>query len=81
MTGLSFLMCHAASISISLFTRAVILSRIDPSNETFDYPTVDSLISFPLKRERTVGRREEVQQRELKSSTRLRMGGSSSVAS
>lgn len=51
MTKLSFLICHTASISITLFTRAVILSRIDPSNETFDYPRVNFLISFPLNGE------------------------------
>lgn len=47
---LSFLICHAVSISITLFRMAVILSRIDPSNETFDYPRVNYLISFPLNR-------------------------------
>ena len=57
MTGLSFLICHAESISIALFTRAVILSRIDPSNETFDYPRVNFLISFPLNRENSLQER------------------------
>lgn len=46
-----FLICYTASISISLFTRTAILSRFDPSNETFDYPRVNFLISFPLNRE------------------------------
>ena len=58
MTGLSFLICHAASISIiAVFARAVILSTTDPSNETFDYPRVNFLISFPLNRENSLQER------------------------
>lgn len=52
MTELSFLICHGESISITLFTKAVILSRIDPSNETLDYPRVNFLIPLLLNRER-----------------------------
>ncbi len=78
MTGLLFLICHTESSYISLFKRTVILFRIDPSNETFDYPRENFLISFPLNRE-TVCMREEVQQRELNSSSRLRMGGSTQL--
>lgn len=33
------------------------LSTIDPSNETFDYPRVNYLISFPLKRENGLQKR------------------------
>lgn len=34
----------AASVSITLFIRAVILSTTDQSNETFDYPRKNFLI-------------------------------------